>query len=319
LVPGILIAPLLAAVADRRSPTLLLFVGYMGQALAMTGVAVALFTNAPPIVAYAFAVVTSTATCTTRPAQSAVLPSTARVAQELTAANVVAGWAEDFGIILSAAIAAIFLKIGRIDLLFAASAALVGVAAILVGPLRVAGIALVDEPDEAPGGNSLFEGLFVVARDERARLLTGLLSAQYVVVGALDVLLVVLAVGVLHQGQAWVGYLNAAYGIGAVAGGVVTARLLGWRLSKAIGISIVALGTALALTAFFHVAVIVVLLIVVVGAGRSVLFVAASTLLQRVVPAQVVGRVFGVVEGLSNAGLAVGSLLPALLISLGGR
>jgi MFS family permease len=149
-------------------------------------------------------------------------------------------------------------------------------------------------------------------------LLTGLLSAQYVVVGALDVLFVVLAVGVLHQGQAWVGYLNAAYGIGAVAGGVLTAHLLGWRLSQVIGISVLGLGAALVLTGFFHVAVIVVLLIAVVGAGRAVLFVAASTLLQRVVPAQVVGRVFGVVEGLSNLGLAVGSLLPALLIYLGG-
>jgi MFS family permease len=149
-------------------------------------------------------------------------------------------------------------------------------------------------------------------------LLTGLLSAQYVVVGALDLLFVVLAVSVLHQGQAWVGYLNAAYGIGAVAAGILTAHLLGWRLSQVIGTSVLVLGAGLVLTGFFHEAVVVVLLIGVVGAGRAVLFVAASTLLQRVVPAQVVGRVFGVVEGLSNLGLAVGSLLPALLIYLGG-
>jgi hypothetical protein len=83
LVPGVVIAPLLAGVADRRSPTLLLVVGYVAQALAMAGVALALFVNGPPIVAYGFAIVASTAMCTTRPAQSAVLPSTARVAQEL--------------------------------------------------------------------------------------------------------------------------------------------------------------------------------------------------------------------------------------------
>ena len=158
----------------------------------------------------------------------------------------------------------------------------------------------------------------MVARDDRARLLTGLLSAQYVVVGALDVLFVVLAVGVLHQGQAWVGYLNAAYGIGAVAAGALTAHLLGWRLSQVIGLSGSCSWGRPRPHRFFPVAVIVVLLIAVVGAGRAVLFVAATTLLQRVVPAQVVGRVFGVVEGLSNLGLAVGSLLPALLIYLGG-
>jgi MFS family permease len=156
LVPGVLIAPLLAAVADRRSPTLLLAVGYVAQALAMAGVALVLFLSAPPIVAYGFAVVASTAMCTTRPAQSAVLPSTARVAQELTAANVMAGWAENFGIVFSAAIAAIFLKIGQIDLLFASSAAFVGVAAILVAPVRVSGIALADETDDQPRPNALF-------------------------------------------------------------------------------------------------------------------------------------------------------------------
>jgi hypothetical protein len=105
-------------------------------------------------------------------AQSAILPATARVAQELTAANVVAGWAENLGTVFSAAIAAIFLKIGQIGWLFALSAAFVGVAAIVVVPVRVSGIALADETDDGRGPNVLFEGLVVTARDERARLLT---------------------------------------------------------------------------------------------------------------------------------------------------
>jgi len=57
----------------------------------------------------------------------------------------------------------------------------------------------------------------------------------------------------------------------------------------------------------------VVTLVVVAGGGRAVLAVSANTLLQRVVPAQLVGRVFGIVEGLSGAGLAAGSLLTASL------
>jgi MFS family permease len=318
LVPGLVIAPVLSAAADRRSPTVLLTGGYVAQAASMAGVAVALFAAAPPIVAYGFAVVASTAACLTRPAQSVVLPSTARVAQELTAANVIAGWAENFGILLAAAIAAFFLDIGHIGWLFALCAALAAIAAVLVAPVRVAGIALADETDDHSGASALLEGVLVVARQDRARFLTGLLTVQFVVVGALDVLFVVLAIGVLHQGQAWVGYLNGAYGIGAVVAGTVTAHLLGWRLGQVIGASVLVLGAALVLTAFFHTALIVVLLVAVVGAGRAVLFVAANTLLQRVVPAQVVGRVFGLVEGLSNLGLAVGSLLPALLIDLGG-
>ena len=318
LVPGLLIAPLVSAAADRRAPTLLLTGGYVAQAAAMAGVAVALLASTPPIVAYGFAVLASTAICTTRPAQSVVLPSTARVAQELTAANVIASWAENFGIALSAAIVAFFLGTGQIGLLFAFCAALAAIAAVLVSPVRVSGIALADETDNQSGVNTLFEGALVVVRQDRARFLAGLLTVQFVVVGALDVLFVVLAIGVLHQGQAWVGYLNGAYGIGAVIAGALTAHLLGWRLGQVISASVLVLGAGLVLTAFFHTALIVVVLVAAVGAGRAVLFVAATTLLQRVVPAQVVGRVFGLVEGLTNLGLAVGSLLPALLINLGG-
>ena len=128
--------------------------------------------------AYGFAVLASTAMCATRPAQSAVLPSTARVAQELTAANVIGGWAENFGIVVSAAIAAIFLDIGRIGLLFALCAAFDVIAAILVAPVRASGIALADETDEEPGVTVSSRVSPWSPRQDRARLLTGLLTAS---------------------------------------------------------------------------------------------------------------------------------------------
>ena len=50
--------------------------------------------------------------------------------------------------------------------------------------------------------------------------------------GALDILYVELARGVLHLGGNWAGYLNAAIGIGAVLAVLVTARLVGRRGSR---------------------------------------------------------------------------------------
>ncbi len=318
LFPGMLLAPVLATLADRRSPTQLLAGGYVVQALGMAGVAASLWSGGPPLLAYGLAVLASTAMTTTRPAQFAVLPALARDAQQLTAANVVAGWAENVGVVVAALVASLFLGLGQIGALFAVCAVLVAGSAALVAPVRVAGIARRDGASPPSRLTTLLEGAREVGGQPRPRLLVSLLTAQFVVVGSLDVLFVVLAIAVLGRGQVWVGYLNTAYGAGAVAAGLLTAHLLGRRLAPALAISLVTLSAGLILTAFTGALGLVIVLIALAGGGRAVLAVSANTMLQRVVPAQLVGRVFGIVEGLSMAGLAAGALLTPLLVGLGG-
>src|SRR5499427_1792494 len=93
LVPAAIAAPMVASVADRRSPVSLLAGGYVVQAAAMAATAAAVTAGAP-LAAYAASAVAATAVTTTRPAQAALIPSVAATPDQLTAANVVVGWLE---------------------------------------------------------------------------------------------------------------------------------------------------------------------------------------------------------------------------------
>jgi MFS family permease len=139
-----------------------------------------------------------------------------------------------------------------------------------------------------------------------------------VVVGALDRGFVILAISVLDRPQAWAGYLNSAYGVGAVLAALVSATLVGRRLGPPILASALLLSGALAVLAFGLGLAATVALLIVVGAARALLDVASRTLMQRSVPAQSLGRIFGMLEGLTMAGLAVGALLVPALVHLGG-
>ncbi len=161
-------------------------------------------------------------------------------------------------------------------------------------------------------------GLRLAARQPRVRLMLALLTADSVVLGALDLLVVILAINVLGRSSGWVGYLQFAFGIGALLAATVSVILVGRRLGGPILIAALAFSGALAAVAFGPGLGGTMALLVVAGAGHCLLEVATRTLLQRSVPPELIGRIFGVLEGLMMAGLAVGALLVPALAHLGG-
>jgi MFS family permease len=79
-------------------------------------------------------------------------------------------------------------------------------------------------------------------------------------------------------------------------------------------------GLPIALAAAWLHPVLALVCLAAVGAGNSVLNVAGFTLLQRLVPNEVLGRVFGVLETLVMATVAVGALITSFVVdALGGR
>ena len=316
LIPAAVVAPVAASLADRRSPVVLLAGGYLTQAAAMAGTAAAVIAGAP-LAAYAAAAVAATAVTTTRPAQSTLLPSVAATPDQLTAANVVAGWLEAAGVAAAGLLAGVLISLAGVGSVFVVCAVFGLVAASLVAGLRVAALAPAEQCAPAALAG-VGEGLRLAVGQPRLRLMLALLAADAVVMGALDLLVVILAISVLGRSQAWAGYLTFAFGVGAVLAATGSAVLVGLRLGGPIlGAALMFSGALAALASGAGLAGTVALL-ALAGASHSLLAVAARTLLQRSVPAQLIGRVFGILEGLMMAGYALGALLVPALVHLGG-
>jgi MFS family permease len=166
--------------------------------------------------------------------------------------------------------------------------------------------------------NQVAAAFRLLAESPRPRLLVSLLAAEYLVIGALDVLYVVVAISVLDAGQPWAGYLNAAFGVGGVLAAGIAAGLVGRRLGQPIVVAGACVAAALAVAPLVQTPVLMLVVITVLGAARAVFDTATRTLLQRAVPCHVLSRVFGVVEGLSMVALAVGTAAVPVLIAVGG-
>jgi MFS family permease len=308
LVPAAIFAPFAATLADRYAPARVLTFGYLAQSAAMGATAAAIFAGAPVPIVYACAALAATLVTLTRPAQATLVPGLARSVEELTATNVVSGCVESTAVLVAPAAAGVILAVGSPADVFVVMAGLV-----LAGALAVA-------PITGPPAAGVAERVPVYAVAARAPvLLLGLLGTQYVLMGALDILFVVLALGVLDLGGSGAGYLNAAFGAGGTIGIAATVALVGRpRLAPLFAIGMAAFSLAFVVIGLAPTIAGTFLLLVVAGAGRSLLDVAGRTLLQRTVPSDVLCRIFGLLEGLSMVGLAVGSLLVPALVGLWG-
>jgi hypothetical protein len=277
--------------------------------------AVFMLAGAPVVVVYGGAVVAASAVTLTRPAQAALLPALVDTPAQLTAANVVTGWVDNVTLLAGPALASVVLAISAPGWAMIVFAGVVTASAVVVAPLcQITAVGGEEEPEE--GWTSLRD---TVRGAPGALPALAMLTAEYAVLGALDVLEVVLAALVLGLGAAGAGYLGAAFGAGGLLGAVLALTLVGrHRLARPLLLAGGAWGAAFVALGVWPAAGAALCLLAVAGAGRTVLDVGGRTILHRTVPATQHGRMFGVLEGLETFGLALGSLLVPLLVTLTG-
>jgi len=318
LVPCIVVSPYLGAITDRARSGRVLFWGLLLSGGTMAVVAACMALDAPRAVIFIVAPFMNLALSVPRPAQAALLPSVVRTPIELTAGNVVSSWMENASVLLAPALTGVLLAAGGPAL---AAGALTVIT--LVGAILVIGIPGPEPLAERSEGVSLTaevkDSVKAVWRVPAARTLVGVVGSQYILVGALDVLYVVLAITTLGLGESGAGYLNSAFGAGGVIGVAVTATLVARRrLAPALVAGIVTAALALGLLGVYPTVAGAFALIALAGVSRSVFDVTGRILLQRAAPPQVLGQVFALLESLMDAGLALGAIIVPVLVGLSG-
>ena len=250
-----------------------------------------------------------------QPASRAAVPALVREG-DLEPANAAIGVATNSGETLGPLVAALLLPMLQVRGVLLIDAASFFVSALLLGFL----------PAMAAGGQEAAgpRGSFLADAGTGLRYLRGQATVRAVAVGYFavvactgidDVALVFLATGTFGAGATAVGLLLAAVGIGLLAGYALLARtrgrvpmtvllLAGFAVSSAGNLLT---GLAWAVAAAFA-------LQAVRGLGIAAMDVAATTLVQRIVPPQLLGRVFGSLYGGIGVAAALAYLFGGLLL-----
>ena len=313
------VAPFAASLADRHRREHVMLASDLVRVATVATAAVAAHLHWSAFVVYAMAILTTTAGTVFRPAEAALLPTIARTPDELTAANVSSSTIDSVGSFVGPALGAFLLAISSPSLVFAVTAAAFAWSASLIVRVRSPRLpaAAGEEPDEHRHG--MLGGVHAIRREPRLRLLIGLYGAQAFVAGALSVLVVVTALRLLDLGSAGVGVLEAASGVGSILGaGVMLALLARKRLGEDLALGIFLWGAPLIVLGLLVNTAVAVLALGLVGLGNTLVDVSAITLLQRTAPPAVAARVFGVVESMVVAGMALGALLAPVFVGVAG-
>jgi MFS family permease len=320
-----IVSPIGASLADRLPRKVVLIGSDLIRALLATLAGIALLTDAPAAVIIVIATILALIGCIFRPAQMAWMPSLTRRPEELTAANGASSTIESLAFFLGPALGALLVSATSVQVVFLLNAATFLVSAVLVWGIHpIAGPTPGDDEDGDDEDDEPREGMLAemaggfrhIARDRDLVMVAILVCTQTIVAGATAVYGVVLAVDILETGPQGVGIIDSVFGVGAIVGGFYAiARSTRNRLAGDLAMGTVLWSLPLLLIVIHPSPVTVFASAILLGFGNPLVDVNFATIVQRLTPDAVLGRVFGAYEGALIAGMALGSAVTPFLIS----
>ncbi|WP_028660388.1 cyclic nucleotide-binding domain-containing protein [Nocardioides insulae] len=314
LIPAALLAPVGASLLARMTRAGALATGYAVQTAAFTVCGCMLLAEAGyPAVAVSAALAAFAVTLT-RPVHNALLPEISASTAVLTGGNAASGTMEAVAVFLGPLLSGLLIVTlgpGGVLLVLAGLTAL-----SCVGCLFLTRRPRLRPPHRGPPQPSTLQ---IVVRAPAARLLLLVVAAEYLLVGLIDILLVVLALDVLDMGLGGPGVLNASMGIGALAGAGLAVLLVGRRrLASAVLLGAVVAGVPLSIAGSAPVVVLAFAMLALCGGGKLFFDVALRSLVQRALPDAQLTAVFGVNEAVMMTGIAAGTAIaPGLVLLFG--
>ena len=312
LVPAALAAPVVAGRLERMSRSRALTLGYTVQAVTFTALGIALVSG--PVLPVVLAAVASCVAITgTRPVHNAILADLAETTEELTASNSLSGAGEASAAFIGP------LGVGLLMVPWGPGGAVLVIAALMAVATVLVMSLTTRRPAPSAGAAAPGVQWRPVLTDPTARLFAMTTFAEYLLLGSLDILLVVLALDLLDLPQSGPGVLNSAVGIGGLVGTAATVMLVGRRhMATAVVAGAVLAGIPIALAGAAPSEAVALVLVACSGAGKLFYDVAARTLVQRSMSDRLLVSVFAMQESMMSVGIAAGALLAPLLIAVAG-
>jgi MFS family permease len=326
-------SPLGAALADRLPRKSVMIGADLARAALVAAGAACLMLDTPAAPIFVLATAASVCGSPFRAAQRSLMPSLANRPEELTASNGTSSTLESLSFFVGPALGALLIGLTGVATVF-----LLNMLTFLWSTLMVLGVhvpvraaaappedpATSTDADDAPGGEATEEpgflsetmaGFRTILGDRDLRMVTAEVSAQTIVAGASAVFTVVMAVEILGTGAKGVGYLDSALGVGAIVGGLLAiSRASKQRLGVDMTFGVVLWSLPLLLVTAWPSPVSAFAAVILLGLANPLVDVNMDTIVQRITPDEVLGRVFGALETCLIATMALGAVAMPLLL-----